>query len=135
MGRNNMNRKLYILLFSFSLSLLVQGCGGGGGSSGSGTLNPILYNAYTDLSWIPPKTRIDGSYLLSSSIAGYKVYYGNDSDNLALLVDIQESGLDEYRVGVPDPGNYFFAISAYDTQGIEGELSNIEFKEAFMIDN
>jgi hypothetical protein len=127
--------KHYILLFFFYLALFLQGCGGGGGSSSGGTQEPIIYNAYTDLSWISPKTRNDGSYLVSSNISGFKVYYGNDSSNLGLLVDIQESGIDEFRVGVPDPGSYFFAIAAYDTQGIEGELSNVEFKEALMIDN
>jgi hypothetical protein len=50
-------------------------------------------------------------------------------------VDIQESGVDEYRVDVPNPGTYFFALSIYDSLGNESELSNVEYKEALMIEN
>ncbi|MCG7979143.1 MAG: hypothetical protein N0E58_13570 [Candidatus Thiodiazotropha endolucinida] len=130
-----MYHKLFIIISIFSFSFLFQGCGGGGGSSGGGTQDPVTFTAYTDLSWISPKTRTDGSYLISTSIAGYKVYYGNDNDNLKLLVDIQGTGIDEYRIGVPTAGSYFFAIAAYDIQGIEGELSNIELKDAISFDD
>jgi hypothetical protein len=130
-----MHHNHFISFIICSLVFLVQGCGGGGGSSGGGTQNPVTYNAYTDLFWISPKTRIDGSYLLSSSIAGFKVYYGSGNDNLIQLVDIEESGIDEYRIDVPDAGSYFFAIAAYDTQGNEGELSNTVLKDAIMNDN
>jgi hypothetical protein len=129
-----MFRKLGTILFIQFFLILVQGCGGGSGSGG-GTNDTGVYKAHTDLTWIIPKTRADGSYLLSSSIAGFKVYYGSDSDNLNLLVDIEESGVDEYRVDVPEPGNYFFALSTYDTLGNESELSNVEFKEALMNEN
>ncbi|MES9973421.1 hypothetical protein [Candidatus Thiodiazotropha sp. LNASS1] len=130
-----MYHKLFISISMLSFAMLFQGCGGGSGSSGGGTQDPVTFTAYTDLSWISPKTRTDGSYLLSTSIAGYKVYYGDDNANLKLLVDIQGTGIDEYRIGVPTAGSYFFAIAAYDTQGIEGELSNIELKEAISFDD
>lgn len=130
-----MNHYFHILIIFWSMFFTLQGCGGGGGGSGSGPQNTGIYKAYTDLSWISPKTRTDGSYLLSSSIAGFKVYYGNDNHNLNLLVDLQESGIDEYRIGVPEAGSYFFSISAYDTQGVESELSNVVLKDAIMIEN
>ncbi|MEW8027529.1 MAG: hypothetical protein AB2792_11070 [Candidatus Thiodiazotropha sp.] len=130
-----MYRQLIHFLVIFIIVVLLQGCGGGGGSSGGGIQIPDTFTAYTDLSWISPKTRTDGSYLISSSVAGYKVYYGNNNDDLQLLVDIQGSGIDEYRIGVPTAGSYFFALAVYDTQGTEGQLSNVVLKEAFSFDN
>ncbi|MES9969205.1 MAG: hypothetical protein ABW092_04170 [Candidatus Thiodiazotropha sp.] len=131
-----MYHKIAIVYVHVCLISLLLGCGGGGGGSGSDTdiQPPVIYNAYTDLEWIIPKTRTDGSYLLTSSIAGYKVYYGIDDNNLDLLVDLQISLVDEYRIGVPDPGSFFFAIAAYDSQGNEGSLSNIVFKDAYPVD-
>ncbi|WP_316365767.1 hypothetical protein [Candidatus Thiodiazotropha sp. CDECU1] len=127
-----MYHKHTLSIIIFIVFFALQGCGGGGGGSNvsSDTQTPGTYTAYTDLIWIPPKTREDGSYLISSNIAGYKVYYGTDSDNLKMLVDLQEAGIDEYRIGVPSSGSYFFAISVYDTEGVEGELSNIVLKDA-----
>lgn len=113
-------------LIALSVIVILQACGGGGGSSSTES-----DTAYVDLSWINPKTRIDGSYLLSSSIAGYRVYYGSDDQNLQPLLDIDGSYTDNYRVGVSTAGSYFFAITAYDTHGRESELSNIVFKQAY----
>ncbi|MCU7861342.1 MAG: hypothetical protein KZQ86_16275 [Candidatus Thiodiazotropha sp. (ex Lucinoma kastoroae)] len=111
-------------LIALSVIVLSQACGGGSSSTDSDT-------AHVELSWINPKTRSDGSYLLLSSIAGYRVYYGPDDKNLQPLLDIDGFYTDNYRVGVSTAGNYFFAITAYDTHGRESELSNIVLKQAY----
>ncbi|PVV19725.1 MAG: hypothetical protein B6D79_15020, partial [gamma proteobacterium symbiont of Ctena orbiculata] len=68
-----MYHKHILSIIIFIVFFALQGCGGGGGSSNvsSDIQTPDTYTAYTDLIWIPPKTREDGSYLISSNIAGY----------------------------------------------------------------
>lgn len=121
-----LNNCKYVI--TLSMIVLLQACGGGGGGGSSSTDSDT---AHVELSWINPKTRSDGSYLLLSSIAGYRVYYGSDDQNLQPLLDIDGSYTDNYRVGVSTAGSYFFAITAYDTHGRESELSNIVLKQAY----
>ncbi|MES9975100.1 MAG: hypothetical protein ABW094_12630 [Candidatus Thiodiazotropha sp.] len=117
--------------------LIIQACGSGGSnnSSDNGGNDIVNGSAYVDLSWIAPTTRTDGSNLVASTIAGYRIYYGSVDNKLVFLADLQEPRLEEYRVNIPNEGAFYFAISAYDTYGLEGDLSNIVFKNAFIPDN
>ncbi|MCU7858142.1 MAG: hypothetical protein KZQ79_21025, partial [Candidatus Thiodiazotropha sp. (ex Lucinoma borealis)] len=63
-----LNNCKYVI--TLSMIVLLQACGGGGGGGSSSTDSDT---AHVELSWINPKTRSDGSYLLLSSIAGYRV--------------------------------------------------------------
>lgn len=71
------------------------------------------------LSWIPPALREDGTALALTDIAGYRIYHGPAPDQLALLaVDAQPTAT-RYTVQNLATGVHYFAVSAYDTNGIE----------------
>jgi hypothetical protein len=78
-----------------------------------------------DLSWAPPSTRADGSYLPLSELAGYRVYMGTSSNNLTPLVDLNDDTITHYSVTGLSAGNYYFAVSAYDSSGLESGYSQI----------
>jgi fibronectin type 3 domain-containing protein len=96
------------------ITLLLHACGGGGsGSEG------------TKLSWTPPATRVDGSYLGYESIAGFRIYYGSEETELTLMLDIGDGTIYSTSVNTPDEGEYYYAITAYNNYNLESELSNI----------
>ena len=58
----------------------------------------------------------------SASIAGYRVYYGTNSRAYGFVTN---SGLVQtQRVTLPCPGRWFFAATAYATNGLESDFSN-----------
>ena len=87
---------------------------------------PVIGNA--TLSWVAPVTRIDGSPLLLSELKGYRIYYGTNPNNLALLVDLGDPTAVEYVVEGLTEGTHYFAVSAYDSSDIEGERSVVRSK-------
>lgn len=76
-----------------------------------------------NLSWAPPATRADGSELPTGELAGYRVYMGTSSTNLAPLVDLSDDSITEYRVSNLPNGSYYFAVTAYDSNGLESGYS------------
>ena len=79
-----------------------------------------------NLVWTPPSTRADGSYLPIGELAGYKVYMGTTSKDLAPIADIiNENNITKYTVEDLPTGSYYFAISAYDTGGLNSGLSQV----------
>ena len=75
------------------------------------------------LSWTPPTTRSDLTPLPYSEIGGYKVYTGTDPNNLTLLVNISDSSLTEHIITNLAPATHYFAVTAYNVDGVESELS------------
>ena len=58
----------------------------------------------------------------SASIAGYRVYYGTNSRAYGFVTN---AGLVQtQRVVLPHPGRWFFAATAYATNGLESDFSN-----------
>jgi hypothetical protein len=132
-----MRNKLMLLIMGIQV-LTMLGCGGGGSSSvsapgGASTSAPAEAPGATaaatgksTLSWGAP----DGT----SDVAGYRVYYSADSSAAPLLgtgadqgpspVDVSTqttaviTGLDPSRV-------YNFAVTAYNSAGVESGYSNI----------
>jgi hypothetical protein len=76
----------------------------------------------TMLSWTPPTEREDGSTLVD--LAGYRIYYGKDENSLTHVINISEKGLTEHLVENLDPGTWYFAVTAYDSKGLESDKSN-----------
>jgi len=122
-------RKLSLLLTFLTVVLLLSGCGTGssqdsatpasqpGGSSGNGQVN---------LSWIAPSTRTDGSYIPVSNLGGYRVYMGTSRNALDQIVELRDGGMTSYTVkNLPAGGSYYFAISVYDSDGLESDLSEV----------
>ncbi|RMG08587.1 MAG: fibronectin type III domain-containing protein [Planctomycetota bacterium] len=75
------------------------------------------------LSWTPPTHRVDGSPL-GSDLAGYKVYYGTRSRTYTTVVDIPNPLTTQHLIENLPPGRWYFAVSAYDRQGLESGYSN-----------
>ncbi len=117
-----MVRKSLILLTSLLIFALQSCGGGGGGGSGDGP------SSSKSLKWTPPSTREDGGFLSLSSIAGYRIYFGTDENNLHQVVDIEDMSVNSYTYEAPDSGGYYFAVTAYDTHDQESEMSNIVVK-------
>jgi hypothetical protein len=88
--------------------------------------HPAVWAGDATLSWNPPTTNVDGTP--ATDLAGYKVYYGTASGTYTQAVD---AGLTitpvtpTYTVTNLVTGNtYYFAVTAYDTSGIESGFSD-----------
>lgn len=74
------------------------------------------------LSWIPPTERTDGTPL--DNLAGYEISFGRMSRVYDYTVTIDNPGLATYVVENLMPGSWYFAIAAYDAEGLVSDLSN-----------
>jgi hypothetical protein len=67
-----------------------------------------------------------------SDLAGYKVYYGNNKDlSDAEAVDVKN--VTELLVTGLTPGIFYYAVTAYDTEGLESGLSNKVFSSFVVV--
>jgi len=69
------------------------------------------------LAWMPPTTYENGDSL--TSLAGYKIYYGNQSGKYTQTVDVPLSGVTEYVLTDLYSDTYYFVITAYTENGLE----------------
>jgi hypothetical protein len=74
------------------------------------------------LSWTAPTARTDGSPL--TNLAGYKIYYGHMSGIYDYQIDINNPGILTYIIENLVSGDWYFALAAYDSQGLESDRSN-----------
>lgn len=89
----------------------------------SGTSSPA--GAVT-LSWVAPTDNTNGTPL--TDLAGYRIHYGTNKDNLTKVIDLTGTSTTEYEVSGLAPGTYYFAISAYTTEGTESAESGVGYK-------
>jgi hypothetical protein len=78
------------------------------------------------VSWLPPTTRSDGSAL--TNLAGYKLYYGTSGSEFDHVITIDNAGLASYVVERLSTGTYYFAVSAFDSDGLESAQSTVGSK-------
>lgn len=78
------------------------------------------------LSWTAPTRNTDGSSL--TNLAGYRISYGTNQDELVQTIQIENPTLTAYTVDRLAPGTYFFAVRAYTSSGTESANSNVESK-------
>lgn len=78
------------------------------------------------LSWTPPTTNADGSTL--TNLAGYRIYWGTSQGDYSSSVTVNNPGLSSYVVDNLLPGTYYFAVSARNSAGVEGGMSNTASK-------
>ena len=88
---------------------------GSPGRSGSATLT-----------WSPPGVNTDGSPL--TNLAGYYVHFGTSEASLTQIIELTDASATTYVVSNLSPGTYYFAVSAYNSLGLEGAWSNIASK-------
>lgn len=74
------------------------------------------------LSWNPPVENQDGSPL--TNLAGYRVYYGTSPGNYGTTIQIDNPGVSSYVVENLAPNTYYFASTAFNTDGLESTFSN-----------
>lgn len=94
----------------------------------SGTPTPVPVPASTTgtatLSWIPPTVNTDGSVL--ANLAGYFIYYGASPDNLNHTVTVTNIGLTRYVLSNLTAQTWYFAMSAYNSLGMESGRTAVE---------
>jgi hypothetical protein len=75
------------------------------------------------LSWTAPTSNTDGSPI--SGLAGYHIYYGTDPSNLTASIDVVGAATTTYAVTGLAPGTYYFAVNAYNSDGLDSPTSSV----------
>ena len=119
-------KRISSLTLVILISIILTACGGG---SSDATSDSRTTSSSVVLSWTAPSSRADNSYLPLSELQGYRVYYGTSEDDLSMLVDLNDDTITEYSVDNLPSGSYYFAITAYDLDGMESGLSNVVNKD------
>ena len=78
------------------------------------------------LSWQAPTTNTDGAAL--TDLAGYRIYYGMNADDLTQTVQLTSVGLQTYVIDDLGSGTWYFAIKAVTGTGVESGLSDVVSK-------
>jgi ABC-type oligopeptide transport system substrate-binding subunit len=78
------------------------------------------------LSWQAPTTNTDGAAL--TDLAGYRIYYGMNADDLTQTVQLTGLGLQTYVIDDLGSGAWYFAIKAVTSTGVESALSDVVSK-------
>ena len=74
------------------------------------------------LDWLAPTENEDGTAL--TDLAGFKLYYGKDSEMYSNEIVIPSAGTTNYVVDNLLPDTYYFAATAFNTAGVESSLSS-----------
>lgn len=83
-------------------------------------------NGSATLSWTPPTQNTDGSPL--TDLAGYRIHYGTSAASLSRTVQIANPGIASHVVVDLSPATWYFAVKAYNSKGVESDLSNVASK-------
>jgi hypothetical protein len=78
------------------------------------------------LSWQAPTENVDGTPI--EGLAGYRIHFGPSATELNQLIEVSGADSTTYVIDGLTSGTYYFAVSAYNSFGIEGALSNIASK-------
>ena len=81
---------------------------------------PTSATGSVSLAWDVPTTYIDGTPV--TGLVGFKVYYGTASRSYTHIIDAKT--VTSFTVNSLPPGTYYFAITAYDSSGIESDYSD-----------
>ncbi len=80
------------------------------------SVNTIAAGSAT-LSWMPPTSNNDGTTLVD--LAGYRIYYGRDLNNLTQVVELDNPGLTRYMIENLTPDRWYFAMTSVNDDGVE----------------
>jgi hypothetical protein len=94
--------------------------GGSSGTTAPPTSTPTSSTVVT-LGWVAPTQNSNGTPI--TGLAGYKIHYGTASQDYTQVVSISNPSLSRYVMDSLSSGTYYFAITAYNAQGIESPLS------------
>jgi hypothetical protein len=73
------------------------------------------------LGWVAPTQNSNGTPI--TDLAGYNIHYGTVSQDYTQVVSITNPSLSRYVLDSLASGTYYFAISSYNSQGVESPLS------------
>ncbi|MEQ1800508.1 MAG: hypothetical protein ABL989_01180 [Gammaproteobacteria bacterium] len=73
------------------------------------------------LGWQPPTSDGDGDEL--NDLAGFRIYYGNQSRAYTQSINVNNPGVSSYYIDGLVAGTYYFAVSSYDFSGNESAPS------------
>jgi Putative Ig domain len=85
---------------------------------------PVVTSASVTVSWSPPTQNSDGSPL--TNLAGYRVYYGTTAANLNSSVTLANPGLARDVIENLTPATWYFAMTAYNSGGLESARTGTE---------
>jgi len=88
------------------------------------SIDVIAGSGTASLSWVAPTRNEDDSVL--DDLAGYRVHYGTALGHYPNAAIIDNPGLTTYTIDNLPVGTWFFAVSAFDDNGNESILSNID---------
>ena len=78
------------------------------------------------VSWTPPTENTDNSTL--SDLAGFKIHYGTFPGEYEETITINNPGLTSYLIEDLGASDWFFAMTAFNSSGIESAYSEEMFK-------
>jgi hypothetical protein len=78
------------------------------------------------LSWTAPTQNTDGSPLVN--LAGFRIYSGRAATALGQTADIGNPSVSTFVVGNLAAGTWYFAVTAYNSAGVESDLSTVVSK-------
>jgi fibronectin type 3 domain-containing protein len=103
-------------IFCMSLALPLVSCSGGGSNEPGGSAPAATATASASFEW-DPNTETD--------LAGYKIYQGSSSGQYGQPIATLAASSTSYEAtGLQNGSTYFFVVTAFDTSGNEGSLSD-----------
>jgi hypothetical protein len=95
--------------------------------TGCGSVSPQqFFSGSATLNWDPVTKDTRGNTL--ENLAGYKIHYGASVDAMDTVEMPTDPSQTTYTVNNLSPGTWYFAVSAYTTDGAEGALSDVASK-------
>jgi len=112
--RTVLKKNIFSLFYIVFLIIILAGCGS------VGSIDPPNASGSVSLAWDVPTIYVDGTP--ATSTIGFKVYYGTASRTYTHIIDVMT--VTNCMISSLAPGTYYFAITAYDSSGIESDFSN-----------
>jgi hypothetical protein len=94
--------------------------------SGTETSHPQSSTGSAVLNWDPVTQDTSGNAL--TDLAGYKIHYGTSAEGMDTVEVLSDPSQTTYTVQGLSPGTWYFAASAYTTDGTESALSDVASK-------
>lgn len=83
---------------------------------------PAAVTGSATLSWTVPTLNTNGTPV--TDLAGYHIHYGTTPDGLDKVIDVPGATTTEYEISNLSSGTYYFAVTAYNSMGIDSADSN-----------
>ena len=75
------------------------------------------------LSWMAPSLNSNGTAV--TDLAGFHIYYGTSATTMNTVITVGSSGDTSQVIGNLNPGTWYFAVTAFNSEKIESKLSSV----------